>query len=129
MWVWVWLWMWVWCVCACVCVYSCKPHRAKLRIWNATMNVHLCVCVCVYVFVFVCTCLCARAFLSSTLFLDDSNARLDCPLLVVTNTGWRRCIRCLISVGYFLQKSPIISGSCAENDLQLQLYCWVFATL
>ena len=35
-------------------------------------------------------------------------------------TGWRRSIGCLILIGHFRRKSPIISGSCAERDLQLE---------
>ena len=37
--------------------------------------------------------------------------------------GWQKGTKCLIFVGLFLQKSPIISGSFAERDLQLKASC------
>ena len=37
-----------------------------------------------------------------------------------SHQGWRRWIECLICIGHFQQKSPIIGGSSATNDLQLK---------
>jgi len=36
------------------------------------------------------------------------------------SSGWRRCTGCLIFVGRFSQKSPIIIGYVVERDLQLK---------
>ena len=53
-------------------------------------------------------------------------SRVDAFVVIFTkgsrdavNTGWPRPIGCLVFIGHFPQKSPVISGSLATNDLQL----------
>jgi len=43
-----------------------------------------------------------------------------CGQKTTEGTGWQRLIGCLILIGHFPQTSPVISGSLAENDLQLK---------
>jgi len=60
------------------------------------------------------------------LYLDMNpevlTSRCECIICIRNDadTGLQRCIRCLIFIGHFPQKSPIFSGSLAEKDLQLK---------
>jgi len=76
----------------CVCVMSC-----------AMCMCHVCVS-CVYV-------MCVCQVMSLCVCNDHGCIHV---------TGWRGVIGCLILIGHFLQKSPMMSGSFAINDLQLK---------
>ena len=55
--------------------------------------------------------------------INHSNVCLTHPFCkCVFDTGWRRVIGCLIFIGHSPQKSLIICGSFAINDLQLKAF-------
>jgi len=60
-----------------------------------------------------------RSFFSRSIFFPD--ALYDIVLMYCT--GWWRPIGCLIFIGHFPQKSPMISGTFAGKILRLEASC------
>ena len=53
-------------------------------------------------------------------FIDPTNRSHPIHWSLAGSTGWQGDVWCLICIGHFAQKSPIISDSFAERDLQLE---------
>ena len=62
---------------------------------------------------------CGRLFRYIGLFSTSFGNAVE-AVWVVYSTGWQRPRGCLIFIGHFPQKSPIVSGSFARNALQLE---------
>jgi len=88
-----------------------------LQCVSVCCSVLQCVAVCCSVLqcVAVCCSVCAAVCCSMLQHFE-----VCCSVLQCRATGWRKPIGCLIIIGHFPQKSPIISSSYSKKDLQLR---------
>ena len=134
------------CVAVCCSVLQCVAvcsHVYTLCIWTymwmrqALCSVLQCVSVCSYKYMICCSVLqcvavcshtytmCTRTYTSmghahyTHRCLAYVHVRICIVYIYENDTGWQRHIGCLIFIGHFPQKSSILSGSFANNDLQL----------
>jgi len=106
---------WHWLICDCV-----ELSRQILWIYCVMADVrlgHVCVschepCVCAMCMCHVyMSCVCVKSW--AMCVCHDHGTCIHV-------TVWRGVIGCLILIGHFLQKSPVVSGSFAKNNLQLK---------
>ena len=113
-----------WCVAAC-CSVSCSALQHVAACCSILRRVAVCSSV------LQCVAACCRStnlqnsspILSSNSSISLFSLKTKCfsgKCVSQTDTGRRRPIGCIIFIGHFPQKRPRISGSFAENDLQLK---------
>jgi len=66
-------------------------------------------------------CICVYIHIDIGILIIAKNTELNSleSMCQMIDTGWRRHIGCHIFIGHFPQKSPVISGTFAANDLRL----------
>ena len=77
--------------------------------------------ICIYIYIYIHLCYRYIILRQDASILSCESVVFQQGSLRLSHTGWRRLIECLIFIGHFPQKTPIIGGSFVVNDLQLEV--------